>query len=478
MHAAIWWIRRDLRLEDNRALAAALESAELVIPLFILDPYLLDKPHASPIRTSYLIGGLRALDASLRERGSRLLVRRGPPQQVLAALAAEIKPRCEKLALFFEEGYSPYARERDERILSKSGLDGHPTAGLTYLHPLETVKADGAPYTTYSPFRRTWLARAESHQGLPLPAPSHIPGLADIAGDPLPNPKVTSCDFPPGESEAHRRLDHFISGVTQLIFGYDTERDRIDLDHTSRLSPYIRFGMLSAHQAVYAARIALEYARSEKERRATQTWLDELIWREFYQALLFHHPAVLEGSLRPAYRRLAWRNDSQDFAAWCEGRSGYPIVDAAMRQLSACGWIHNRARMIVASFLVKDLLVDWRWGEEWFMRHLIDGDPAANNGGWQWCAGTSSDAAPYFRIFNPITQSRKFDPHGLFIRRWVDELRNVPDAYIHEPWKMPAEVQRSNTCRIGQDYPAPIVEHDRARRRCLAAYRLALAARQ
>jgi deoxyribodipyrimidine photo-lyase len=228
--------------------------------------------------------------------------------------------------------------------------------------------------------------------------------------------------------------------------------------------------MLSARQAFAMARLARELAPSEEAGQAVATWLNELIWREFYQAILYHFPHVLEHSFRPNLREIPWDNDAAAFAAWREGRTGYPVIDAAMRQLTHIGWMHNRARMIVASFLVKDLLIDWRWGERFFMQHLVDGDPAANNGGWQWTAGTGTDAAPYFRVFNPIIQGKKHDPQGGYVRRWVPELTEVPDRFIHEPWEMSAETQRSIGCIIGQDYPNPIVDHAWARERTLAAY--------
>ncbi len=208
-----------------------------------------------------------------------------------------------------------------------------------------------------------------------------------------------------------------------------------------------------------------------RSRRGAETWLNELIWREFYMMVLYHHPDVLEHAFQPTLRGINWRNDEAEFAAWCQGRTGYPVVDAAMRQLVTTGWMHNRARMIVASFLVKDLLVDWRWGERFFMQHLVDGDPAANNGGWQWTAGVGTDAAPYFRVFNPSLQGARFDPAGAYVRRYVPELANVPAKFIHEPWKMPPEVQRKSGCSIGHDYPLPIVDHALARERVLAAYK-------
>ena len=245
----------------------------------------------------------------------------------------------------------------------------------------------------------------------------------------------------------------------------------MDLDGTSRLSPYLRFGMISARQCAVAALEAMAAAPDEAARQGAETWLNELIWREFYMAILYHFPNVLQEAFRPELRAIPWSNDPAQFAAWCEGRTGYPVVDAAMRQLVETGWMHNRARMIVASFLVKDLLIDWRWGERFFMQHLIDGDPAANNGGWQWTAGVGTDAAPYFRVFNPTLQAAKFDPDGAYVRRWLPELARVPDKHIHAPWLMPLDVQRTAGCVIGQGYPAPIVEHGAARDRVLAAYK-------
>ena len=230
--------------------------------------------------------------------------------------------------------------------------------------------------------------------------------------------------------------------------------------------------MLSARQAARAAYQLLNAPATDAGRRGAEVWLNELIWREFYASILYHFPNVRREAFQPQLRAIPWSNDATAFAAWCEGRTGYPIVDAAMRQLVQTGWMHNRARMIVASFLVKDLLIDWRWGERFFMQHLVDGDPASNNGGWQWTAGVGTDAAPYFRIFNPILQGEKFDPHGDFVRRWVPELARVPARFMQRPWEMTPLEQRQAGCLLGQDYPLPIVDHGAARERTLAAYQL------
>jgi deoxyribodipyrimidine photo-lyase len=312
-----------------------------------------------------------------------------------------------------------------------------------------------------------------------LTAPGSMPELPELCSLPIPTePALPACvPFPPGEAEARRRLlafadwdDDAATGHTADIYHYSEARDRMDLDGTSRLSPYLRFGMLSARQAVVSALGAREAASHGEGRTGAETWLNELIWREFYVTILAHFPHVLEHSFRANLRNIAWENDERAFAAWCQGHTGYPVVDAAMRQLVETGWMHNRARMVVASFLVKDLLIDWRWGERFFMQHLVDGDPAANNGGWQWTAGTGTDAAPYFRIFNPTLQGKRHDPEGAYVRRWLPELSRVPDRYIHEPVKMPLEAQREAGCIVGQDYPAPIVDHAWARERTLNAY--------
>ncbi len=462
MSTAIWWIRRDLRLSDNQALSAAMDHSRVVLPVFILDPQLLASQYNSEKRQSFLFAGLRALDSDLRSKGSALILRQGEPQQVLSDLVHESKAS----AIFAEADYSPYSRRRDESI--KQELPLTLTGGVT-VHPPETLhKDDGTPYTVFTPFSRMWYNRP--FPGKPLAPPVKLPQVPPIASMSISSASQYDDQglFPAGEAVAQQRLDAFSD---HAINRYNEDRNRMDLDGTSGLSPYLRFGMLSARQAVWAARRAEAQAQNAAARRGAETWLNELIWREFYIAILYHFPFVREKAFRPALREIPWRNDPDDFQAWAAGRTGYPVVDAAMRQLHTTGWMHNRARMIVASFLTKDLLVDWRWGERYFMQQLIDGDPASNNGGWQWTAGTGTDAAPYFRVFNPVLQGIKFDPHGVYVRRWVPELAAVPDDYIHTPWKMPQELQRRSGCTISIEYPAPIVDHGESRQRVLAAYR-------
>jgi deoxyribodipyrimidine photo-lyase len=464
---AIWWVRRDLRLADNQALSAASAASRQVIPLFILDPRLLDSVYSGSKRLAFLFAGLRALDADLGQLGGRLVVRQGDPVQVLS----EVVDESGAAAIFAEEDISPFARRRDARVAEALPLSL--TGGLS-VHPLDAVrKGDGEPYTVYTPFSKAWKALPRPGQADLLPAPASLTVPSGLGSLAIPDEPALPEEVPfkPGEAEAGRRLQGFIEGGSQAVHGYGQRRNRPDIDGTSGLSPYIRFGMVSLRQAAVAAGQAIEQAPDSTSRKGAETWLNELIWREFYLAILYHFPHVRGRSFRPQYDSIPWDNDQAAFEAWCQGLTGYPIVDAAMRQLADSGWMHNRTRMITASFLVKDLLIDWRWGERYFMQHLVDGDPAPNNGGWQWTAGTGTDAAPYFRIFNPILQSKKFDPDGRYIRRWLPELADVPDKHIHEPWLMPAEAQRQANCRIGNEYPRPIVDHRQARERTLRAYK-------
>ena len=458
MSSAIWWIRRDMRLADNPALQAALSQAERVIPLCVVEPNLMRHPASK--RQAFLFHGLRQLDADLRQLGSRLILRSGNPLYVLKQVMEESGAQ----AVFASQDYSPFAQRRECDV--EANLPFKSLPGVTLRHPDAILNSSGKPYTVFTPYKKAWRALPLPKPAGLLPAPGTLVSPGEIASQLIPEEEVHP-EFPAGEGEAQRRLEIFCRGA---IYRYAEDRNRLDIPGTSSLSPYLRFGMLSPRQALAAAGEAL-YAADGKGQLGVQAWMDELIWREFFNSILYHYPGVLLMAFKPALRFIEWRDAPEDLSAWQAGLTGYPLVDAAMRQLEQTGWMHNRTRMVAASFLVKDLLLDWREGEKWFMQNLVDGDPALNNGGWQWTAGTGADAAPYFRIFNPTLQSQKFDPHGHFIRRWLPELADVPDRWIHTPWKMPEAAQREAGCQIGRTYPEPVVNRQEVRVRALEAFR-------
>jgi deoxyribodipyrimidine photo-lyase len=463
--AVIFWFRRDLRLGDNSALNAALESGQAVIPLFIFDPALLNGERASAARTAFLLAGLRKLDDALRAQGSALLVRQGEPLQVLH----DLFPETDATALYFNRDYSPYARQRDRAIHEAFGAERVRTEHDLLLHPPTTVMTGaGKPYTVYTPFKRAWLEKPKEQ---PRTASGRWHDLSGIRQEPMPSEHdlgaAHSIELPEaGEEAALRRLERYTSVA---MHRYADRRNEAfahpwleQAQGTSTLSPYLRLGMLSARQAYAAAWAAHEGTHHAGARNSIALWISELAWRDFYVHILYHFPHVMNSSFRAEYDAVAWRNAPDELAQWAAGMTGYPIVDAAMRQLTQTGWMHNRARMIVANFLTKDLLLYWRAGDVHFMQHLLDGDPAANNGGWQWAAGTGTDAQPYFRIFNPVSQSQKCDPTGAYIRYFVPELRDVPLEHLHAPWEMLIPPS---------SYPRPMVDHPWARERTLAAFR-------
>jgi deoxyribodipyrimidine photo-lyase len=457
MPVSIWWIRRDLRLNNNYALMAAQKSGYPVLPVFILDDHLIKE--AANRRQRFLISGLSGLQTQLRQLGSDLVIRKGDPFFELQKLVQETAA----FMIFAEEDFSPFARQRDDQV--KRVLPLTLLNGLTNFHPNAVLKPDGAPYTVFTPFNKKW-------RSLPALYIHSEPKTEFVKSANLPNsvplPQVIPVDaFPAGEPEADKRIANFIN---KRVADYSDHRNRMDLNGTSMLSPYVRFGMISVNQIVNNLLNILE---KTPDNQGCSTWMDEFIWREFFQSVLFHFPRVKEEAFNPKFCRIVWRNSPADLQTWKVGLTGYPVVDAAMRQLASTGWMHNRARMITASFLTKDLLINWQEGERWFLDQLVDGDIASNNGGWQWAAGTGTDAAPYFRIFNPILQSKKFDPSGEYIRRWVPELLTLPAEWIHEPWTMPEKIQKNFGVYIGKTYPAPIVDHGIAKIRTLAAYQAA-----
>lgn len=462
----IHWFRRDLRLSDNLALHAAAATGRRVMPVFIFDPALLRGERFSPARLMFMLRTLASLQDAIRQRGGKLVIRHGAPEKVLPQLVETSAAE----AVYANRDYSSYAVRRDEQLAADLPVSLH-LFDDSLIHPPEQVQTqDGRPFVVFTPFKRQWLTLPK-----PLPAAWEDATLrfADAGEDAGALPTLedlgvkATFDVPEvGEKHAQDMLETFAAGA---IDQYGERRDHLLIDPfspasprwTSGLSPYLRFGALSPRMAYHAAMRRRAEAESSAARASVDTWISELVWREFYMHILYHFPHVMNTSFRREYEQVEYRHAPEELLAWQEGMTGYPVVDAAMRQLKAIGWMHNRARMITASFLTKDLLIYWREGETYFMRHLIDGDPAANNGGWQWSAGTGTDAQPYFRIFNPMFQSQKFDPEGHYIRHWVPELRNVPTEFIHTPWQMP---------QPPKDYPKPIVDHYFARDRTLAAF--------
>jgi deoxyribodipyrimidine photo-lyase len=498
---AVVWFRRDLRVADHPALLAALDAADQVVPTFVVDRTLLEGRPSGPNRRAFLHGALQALARDLEALGGRLLVREGDPVVVICALAREVAAD----AVWCSREYTPYARRRDaavERALRADGRTLHPIPGV-YLSDFDEVrKTDGDPFRVYSPFARAAKAAAWDD---PLPAPPRVPVPEDLGGlwttarGPSPGrlrsptgglgadtpgtrppedpgsamgPGGFGVDgaveiTPPDSGAALERLGWF---VERRVGRYARARNYMAVDGTSRLSPYLRFGLVSPRQV--AAAVGRGPRTGEHPGRAgdRETFVNELLWRDFYGYVLYHQRESAWAHMRPEFARFEFEDDPDGLAAWQAGRTGYPLVDAGMRQLIGQGWVHNRARMVVASFLTKHLLVDWREGARFFLQHLMDGDLPANNGGWQWVAGTGTDAAPYYRIFNPVTQAEKFDPDGDYIRRWVPELAKLQPPAIFAPWQAGAADLEAGGVRLGADYPDPIVDHTTARNRALARY--------
>jgi deoxyribodipyrimidine photo-lyase len=465
----IWWIRQDVRLTDNAALSAAIASGRPVIPLFVLDDDAAGAWAPGGASRWWLHHSLAALADGLAARGSRLVLRRGDSRAILPALAAETGAA----AVHAGRLYEPWARARDKAVaaaLAERGvaIEGARTALL--FEPWEVRTKTGGPYGVYTPFSRACFAAPAPAQ--PVPAPARIPAPAAFpASDTLETWGLlpTRPDWAgglretwqPGEAGAAARLAAFLD---RALLRYDDLRNRPDMAGTSGLSPHLHWGEISPAAVWHAAEAA-----GAPRGPGTETFLKELLWREFSHHLLWHRPEMPEEALKPAFTAFPWRNDPAGLRAWQRGMTGYPVVDAGMRQLWQTGWMHNRVRMITASFLVKHLLLPWQEGEAWFWDTLVDADLAANSASWQWVAGSGADAAPYFRIFNPVLQGEKFDPDGAYVRRYVPELARLPAAVIHRPWEASPLILREAGVSLGRNYPAPIVEHGAARARALAA---------
>ena len=455
---AVVWFRRDLRVADHPALLAALAAADQVVPVFVVDRALLDGPTSGPNRRAFLLGALQALARELEALGGRLLVREGDPVEVVPALAREAAAG----AVWCSREYTPYARRRDTAVERALGADGRTLHALpgVYLSDFDEVrKVDGDPFRVYTPFSRAAKAAAWDD---PLPAPARVPVPDGVEGSTLGGFRLEGAVeiTPPDPVAALERLRWF---VERRVDGYARARNFLATDGTSRLSPYLRFGLVSPRQVAAAA-------GSGRRSSGRETFVNELLWRDFYGYVLYHQPNSAWEHMRPEFARFRFEDDPDARQRWQQGRTGYPLVDAGMRQLTGQGWVHNRARMVVASFLTKHLLVDWREGARYFLQHLMDGDLPANNGGWQWVAGTGTDAAPYYRVFNPVTQAEKFDPEGEYIRRWVPELAKLDPPAIFAPWKAGAADLKAAGVRLGADYPHPMVDHPTARDRALARF--------
>lgn len=426
----IHWFRRDLRLDDNAALFHALTSGHKVLPVFIFDPHILERlanPHDH--RVQFIHQVLTDISAKLEKMGVPLEVHYGKPEEIWPALLK----RHRIAAVYANHDYEPYALARDEKIagiLAKQQVAFRTFKDQVIFEKGEVVKDDGKPYTVYTPYSRKWMAKLSDDSFRSYTCVKHYDSF--YKANPLPMPGLKEMGF-----EANSFIYPPQIPDEDIVRDYAAKRDYPGVAGTTHIGLHLRFGTVSIRQL----------ARKAKD--LSFAWLNELCWREFYMMILWHFPHVVNKAFKPAYDHIPWRNNEEEFAAWCQGRTGYPIVDAGMRELTETGYMHNRVRMITASFLTKHLLIDWRWGEAFFARHLLDFELSSNNGGWQWAAGSGCDAAPYFRVFNPYEQTRKFDPKFTYIRKWVPEFEDF-------------------------GYPQPIVEHKFARERCLSVYKNAL----
>ncbi|MDO9586847.1 MAG: deoxyribodipyrimidine photo-lyase [Brevundimonas sp.] len=470
----ILWFRRDLRLDDNPALNAAVETGRPILAIYILDE-VGDGRRMGAASGWWLDKSLRALDASLRRGGGRLILRRGDSEVELRRLV----DRTGANQVFMNRRFEPDAFNRDADIahaLRSDGVECHGFNGSLLCQAGAVLTDTGRPYRVFTPFLKAFLKAAPEVE--PTTAPGAVfmpdaPPTDDIDGWGLhPSEPDWSGGLlgTPGEAGGKSALAAFLDDG---LGDYTAGRDRPGRQGTSRLSPHLHWGEISPRRAVHAVRDAV--ARGRVAQAQCDKFVAEIGWREFSAHLLHHFPYMAERAFRPEFDTMPWRSDPEGLSAWKSGRTGYPLVDAGMRELWATGWMHNRVRMVVASFLVKHLLIDWREGEAWFWDTLVDADLASNVQNWQWVAGCGADAAPWFRIFNPVLQGEKFDADGLYVRRWVPELRALPDRWLHAPWSAPAEVLGEAGVRLGCTYPRPVVGHGEARARALAALKILVA---
>lgn len=454
----LFWHRRDLRIIDNVGLAAARQRSPKVIGVFCLDPNILQRDDVAPVRVTYMIRSLQALQESYAKAGSQLFILQGQPLERLPALATALSAK----AVYLNRDIEPYGRERDRTVataLREAGIEVQGFWDQLMHPPKQILTGAGQPYTVYTPFWRNWKSQPKA---APVADLEQADGLTDAeklaaqeAGTiTLPTAKdlgfVWDKELPlaPGTDAAQARLEEFCD---RALEEYADQRNFPAVEGTSRLSAALKFGVIGIRTVWAATETVYANCRSDETRHNVQTWQQELAWREFYQHAMYCFPELAEGSYRAQFKQFPWENNQDYFQAWCEGRTGYPIVDAAMRQMNTIGWMHNRCRMIVASFLTKDLIVDGRLGEKYFMQRLVDGDLSANNGGWQWSTSSGMDPKP-LRIFNPASQAQKFDPDGEYIREWLPELRSLDTEEL-----VTGKISQADRDRCG--YPAPIVDH-------------------
>lgn len=468
-HRALVWFRRDLRDFDHAALYHALKQARQVICAFVFDRDILDAlSDPADRRVEFIHASVTELQTALQEKGGGLIVRNGRARDEIVQLAAEIQAE----AVFFNHDDDPAALARDAAVEAELGARNiavHHYKDTVIFEREEVLTGAEKPYSVFTPYKNAWLKALTPFYLRAYPVDAYLNRLA-ARSTPIPalaelgfvSTNLQELKLPTGMAGGATLLEDFLSRIDR----YHEARDFPAVKGPSYLSVHLRFGTVSIRQLAAAA--------WQQGGRGAHTWLSELIWRDFYHQILWHRPDVAAGhAFKRQYDALPWPNPVGHFEAWCEARTGYPLVDAAMRQLNQTGYMHNRLRMVAASFLTKDLLVDWRLGERYFVDKLIDFDLAANSGGWQWAASVGCDAQPWFRIFNPVTQSERFDAKGQFIRRYLPELAKVPDQYIHAPWMMPAALQQRVGCIIGRDIPAPLVDHADQRAQALALFKTA-----